>query len=218
MRARNQLGTFFLRHGWHAPDSVKAWGATHRAWMQRIWMEQPTQRVVLQEDLAELDPPEPAHRASGRGAARADRNPAREGEAGDRRAAEPVRRGRAVRADRHGGDRRPGLCRKAPQLFSYAGMVPSEHSSAGPGNERRGAITKAGNAHRRWIVTEAAWHYLRPPKVSAERAHKSEVWRSPRPTQGKGKPRLSLQRRTDGSDQDCPVFRGECADGVQKVD
>ena len=108
--------------------------------------------------------------------------------------------------------------RKAPQLFSYAGMVPSEHSSAGPGNERRGAITKAGNAHRRWIVTEAAWHYLRPPKVSAERAHKSEVWRSPRPTQGKGKPRLSLPRRTDGSDQDCPVFRGECADGVQKVD
>ncbi|MBL9007005.1 MAG: transposase, partial [Myxococcales bacterium] len=36
-RARNQLGKFLLRHGWHAPDGVKAWGAAHRKWLQSIW-------------------------------------------------------------------------------------------------------------------------------------------------------------------------------------
>lgn len=29
-RARNQLGKFLLRHGWHAPEGVTAWGAAHR--------------------------------------------------------------------------------------------------------------------------------------------------------------------------------------------
>lgn len=55
MRTRNQLGKFLLRHGWHAPEGIKVWGAPHRAWLASIWMEQPAQRVVLAEDLAELD-------------------------------------------------------------------------------------------------------------------------------------------------------------------
>ena len=45
------------------------------------------------------------------------------------------------------------------QLMSYAGNVPSEHSSGE--SVRRGAITKSGNAHLRRIVGEAAWAYAR---------------------------------------------------------
>lgn len=43
------------------------------------------------------------------------------------------------------------------KLMGYLGLVPSEHSSG----ERvsRGAITKAGNAHARRLLTEAAWNY-----------------------------------------------------------
>ena len=50
------------------------------------------------------------------------------------------------------------------QLASFLGLVPSEHSS---GTERRqGAITKAGSAHARRLLVEAAWQYRRPPRVS----------------------------------------------------
>lgn len=51
---------------------------------------------------------------------------------------------------------------KAPQLYSYAGLVPSESSSGGPKGQHRGRITKAGNAHLRRVLLEAAWCYSRP--------------------------------------------------------
>ncbi|HEY7675880.1 MAG TPA: IS110 family transposase [Candidatus Methylomirabilis sp.] len=46
----------------------------------------------------------------------------------------------------------------SPRPFmSFVGLVPSEHSSGGPG--WRGSITKTGNAHLRRVLVEAAWHY-----------------------------------------------------------
>ena len=49
-------------------------------------------------------------------------------------------------------------------LMSYAGVVPSESSS---GNKTcRGRITKAGNAHVRRVLGQAAWHYAALPKIS----------------------------------------------------
>jgi transposase len=41
------------------------------------------------------------------------------------------------------------------KLMAYLGFVPREHSS-GP-RERRGSITKAGNAHCRHVLVQAAW-------------------------------------------------------------
>lgn len=52
----------------------------------------------------------------------------------------------------------------ARQLMGYLGLVPSEHSS---GNTvRRGSITKTGNAHARRLLTEAAWNYRFPARLS----------------------------------------------------
>jgi transposase len=49
-------------------------------------------------------------------------------------------------------------------LMSYLGLVPSERSS---GNTvRRGSITKTGNAHARRLLTEAAWNYRYPARLS----------------------------------------------------
>jgi transposase len=47
-------------------------------------------------------------------------------------------------------------------LFAYAGLVPSEHSSGS--RQQRGGITRTGNRHVRWLITEAAWHMIAPPK------------------------------------------------------
>lgn len=50
------------------------------------------------------------------------------------------------------------------ELMSYLGLVPSEHSSGT--KTRRGSITKAGNGHVRRVLTEAAWAYHLPARVS----------------------------------------------------
>lgn len=54
---------------------------------------------------------------------------------------------------------------RAPQLMSFAGIVPSEHSSGGA--RRQGAITKAGNHHLRRVMVEAAWAYRHKPWLGA---------------------------------------------------
>ncbi len=55
---------------------------------------------------------------------------------------------------------------KSPrQLMAYFGLVPSEHSSGE--RRRQGAITKAGNAHCRHVLVQAAWSYRNRPSQSA---------------------------------------------------
>ena len=61
-----------------------------------------------------------------------------------------------------------GRFAKAGQLFSYAGLVPSEYSSGGPEGQQRGGLTKTGNGHLRHILVEAAWHYQKRPGLSAK--------------------------------------------------
>jgi transposase len=50
------------------------------------------------------------------------------------------------------------------QLMAYVGLVPSEHSSGK--TERKGGITRTGNAHARFAIVEAAWAYRFPPRRS----------------------------------------------------
>lgn len=47
----------------------------------------------------------------------------------------------------------------APAFMAYTGLVPSEHSSGS--RQQRGGITRTGNAHLRFVLVEAAWHYGR---------------------------------------------------------
>ena len=58
------------------------------------------------------------------------------------------------------------------QLMTYLGLVPTEDSS-GP-RQRLGKISRCGNGHQRWILTECAESYLLPPKVSKELSRRQE--------------------------------------------
>ena len=58
------------------------------------------------------------------------------------------------------------------QLMTYLGLVSVEHSS-GP-RQRLGGISRCGNGHQRWLLTECAEHYLLPPKVSKELSRRQE--------------------------------------------
>ena len=54
------------------------------------------------------------------------------------------------------------------RLMGFLGLVPRENTT---GQTRRlGSITKAGNAHARWILIEAVHHAFHSPKVSAQLA------------------------------------------------
>ena len=50
------------------------------------------------------------------------------------------------------------------KVMAYLGLVPSEYSSGE--NTKRGGINKTGNGHARRMLTEAAWSYRLPARVS----------------------------------------------------
>jgi len=50
------------------------------------------------------------------------------------------------------------------QLRSYLGLLPSEHTSGE--RRRQGGITKTGTSHARRVLSEGAWAYRYPAKVS----------------------------------------------------
>jgi len=59
------------------------------------------------------------------------------------------------------------------QLMAYLGLVPCEHSSGK--TERKGGITRTGNAHARYIIVEAAWAYRFPPRMSPAIRKRNEL-------------------------------------------
>ena len=103
----------------------------------------------------------------------------------------------------------------AEAFMSFVGLVPSERSS---GEKRRqGSITKAGNAHARRLLVEAAWHSRRRPKVSYELARRQRgqdpavlerAWacqqrlhRRFQRMAGRGKPQQKISSRAPASSQ-----------------
>ena len=58
------------------------------------------------------------------------------------------------------------------QLMTYLGLVPTE-SSSGP-HQRLGGISRCGNSHQRWLLSECAEHYALPPKISKELSRRQE--------------------------------------------
>jgi transposase len=65
----------------------------------------------------------------------------------------------------------------APQLMAFVGLTPSEYSSAG--KRQQGSITKAGNAHVRRVLVEAAWNYRHAPRVG-KKLNERRAQQSPR--------------------------------------
>ena len=55
--------------------------------------------------------------------------------------------------------------RRARHFAAWLGLVPRQHSTGG--KPRLGRITKAGNAHVRRIIIEAAWAYQHRPSLGA---------------------------------------------------
>lgn len=166
LRARHRLGKFLLRHGRRPPTPMKAWTQAHLAWVKRtVHFEQAAQEATLLDYVAEVD----------HAAARIERldsaidaavqaAPARLRVVIDAvQALRGIALTTAVTVAAEVGE----FSRFATprQLMGYSGAVASEHSSGA--QVRRGGITKAGNAHLRRVLVEAAWAYRHRPTVGA---------------------------------------------------
>lgn len=160
LRARHRLSKFLLRHGRIYADG-KAWTQRHAAWLAKQRFSEPAAQRTLGHYRAELDM---------RLASLKLLDDELFAIAGREPFAPTVARLCALRgiaelsaltiAVEVGDFRR---FESAPAFMAFVGLVPSERSSG----ERRaqGPITKAGNAHLRWVLVEAAWHARRRPNV-----------------------------------------------------
>jgi transposase len=164
LRARHRLGKFLLRHGRRPPITMKAWTQAHLVWVKSaVRFDQAAQEATLVDYIHEVD-----HVAAriGRLEAAIDAAvqtaPARMRDVIDAlQALRGIALVTAVTIAAEVGE----LSRfaKPRQLMGYSGAVASEDSSGQ--RTRRGGITKAGNAHLRRVVVEAAWAYRHRPAV-----------------------------------------------------
>ena len=176
LRARNRLGKFLLRHGRRPPEGTTAWSTKHLAWVKQQSFEQAAQQATLVDYLHEVE-----HAAERIVRLERSIDTAIETLPHKLRAVidalqslRGIAKISAVSIMAEVGE----LSRfeSARQLMGYSGAVSREHSSGE--RIRRGTISKAGNAHLRRIVIEAAWAYRhRPglgPKLLARQRDQSE--------------------------------------------
>ena len=166
LRARHRLGKFLLRHGRRPPTAMKAWTQAYLAWVKSaVHFDQAAQEATLLDYIHEVD-----HVAARIGRLEAAIDAAVHTAPARMRAvieALQALRGialvTAVTIAAEVGE----LSRfaKPRQLMGYSGAVASEDSSGQ--RTRRGGITKAGNAHLRRVIVEAAWAYRYRPAVGA---------------------------------------------------
>jgi transposase len=160
-RAKQRLLKFLLRHG-HIYDSTNYWTGKHRNWMKTLVFDMPLDKSVFEQYLYTIENLEER-------VTRIDHQIKEVAES--TRYAERVRKFRAFK----GVDYIIALsliCEigdfkrfpSAGAFMSYIGLVPSEYSSGK--RRKQGGITKTGNGHIRKLLTEAAWHYTRPARVS----------------------------------------------------
>jgi transposase len=163
LRARHRLGKFLLRQGRRPSEGVQRWTQKHLEWIrsQRFYLaaleatfldylhevDHVIERIErLEQSIDDAVANAPAYTRSVIEALQCLRG---------------VRQVTAVTVVAEVGD--VTRFRHPRQLMGYSGAVSSEDSSG----QRiwRGAITKAGNAHLRRIIGEAAWSYRSRPNL-----------------------------------------------------
>lgn len=179
-RARNRLSGFLLRHSvvWRGGST---WTQRHERWLAGLHFEDRALASTFAHYLATV-----RLRDAALDAVEADLLPW----CGREPFGAQVPRLAAYR----GVTRIGGLClaaevfdwRRFPRarpFMSFTGLVPSEHSTGK--SQRRGSITRAGNAHIRGQLCEAAWSYQHRPSVGVGiRARQVDVPRPPWPAPG----------------------------------
>jgi len=169
LRARHRLSKFLLRQG-RVFRGSKGWDMGHRQWLRGQVFEWPAQRQTFEAYLRTLEEAEARLQAL-------DQQVDELAQTAPYRT--PVRYLRCLK----GVDTLTALTLvaearhfarfgKATGFMAFTGLVSSEWSSGE--TVRRGAITKAGNAHIRRVLGEAAWCYRSHTPLSTTLAKRRE--------------------------------------------
>jgi transposase len=168
MRARHRLGKLLLRHDLRYPGAGSAWTSGHLRWLRAVRLPDACAQATFADYLAAVE-----LLMSRRGTLIATL----EQQVPHSSHAPVIARLRCFR----GIDTlsAAGVCAEVghfgrfpkPTLLSgFLGIVPSERSS--DQRRRQGQITKAGPAHARRLLVEAAHHYRHRPAIGAALARR----------------------------------------------
>ncbi len=168
-RTKQRLSAFLLRNGHHYTGRSN-WTEAHHRHLRELVLVDPIQKLVLEEYVQTLDATiarveslEDHMRIRLESWGRQPFVDALQGLKGFQLVAS------MVVASELGDLTRFSHPRK---LMDYLGLVPSENSSGE--RRRRGAITKCGNSHVRWMLVEVAQSYRTPPKISKHLTKRQE--------------------------------------------
>lgn len=189
LRRRHRLLKFLLRHGRRFEGG--SWTKAHWEWLRSQKFEDDNLNTVLTEYLLALDQElERARRLAGR-IEEQSRHP---------ELAPKVARLRTLR----GIDTLTAMTllselvdltrfARPRELMAFVGLVPSERSSGA--KQRRGGITKTGNAHVRRVLVESAWHYRHAPRGNSRKMRKRREGQPPELVERARKAELRLHRK-----------------------
>lgn len=147
--ARQRVGKFLLRHGRRYAQKTKRWGAAYMDWLRRLKFDEFALQATMTDYLTEVEHVAERIERLERAIDHAiEEMPevSRELVQG-LQALRGVAKLTAVTTVAELG--RLSRFSTPSELMGYSGLVPSENSTGGPGKERRGRITKTGNAHLR---------------------------------------------------------------------
>jgi transposase len=165
LRARHRLGKFLLRHGRRPPKPMSRWGSKHLDWLRGVRFEEFGAQATMVDYLAQVDHAAERIVRLERALDDAIAEAPEEMQAlvAGLQALRGIAKLTAVTIAAEVG--RLSRFTRPVEFMGYCGVVPSEHSSGGPGKARRGAITKTGNAHLRRVLVESSWAYRHRPSV-----------------------------------------------------
>lgn len=169
-RTSHRIKSFLLRQGRRYPGKAKGWTRAFDAFVRRQRFEESAAQLAFDHYLAAFDVRTAQLATLDREIAEAAGRPPLSEQVDRLRCFRGVDTLSATTIATEVCDFRRFA--SAPAFMSFTGLVPSEHSSGQ--TERRGSITKTGNAHIRRVLVEAAWSYRHHPAVGTALRKRSE--------------------------------------------
>ena len=157
-RRQHRLSRFLLRHGYRYRDG-DAWTQKHWDWIGKIQFDDRNLQMVFDESIRAIEQSREQLKTYDERVEELAQQPAYAQKVERYKVLRGVRTITAMTIVAEGADLRRYAT--APQFMGSTGLVPSERSTGE--HERRGRITRTGNAHLRRVLVEAAWHYRHRP-------------------------------------------------------
>jgi transposase len=170
LTARHQLSKLLLRHDLRWRGGRCHWTLSHLKWIAQLRFDEPALQITCADYLHEVERLASRIAMLEQGIAELAPRLAQGSLVQALQALRGVKLLTAAGVVCEVGDFR--RFSRAPSFMSFTGLVPSECSSGA--GVRRGAITKAGNGHLRWLLVEAAWAYRHKPRIGQDLRARSE--------------------------------------------